>query len=148
MLKLKTDWNKVNRLEKSASSWVLQNAVTGTWVAPSADGVDQPAKGGFGFPILTESNRDGSVGFTGDVGVTGNVTVAYGSFEAITDQYVGTPAVGDALYLTADGKVGNAADSAVDFTNSHPMVVGVCTKAPYSTTYMGRSINVIEYVTK
>jgi hypothetical protein len=148
MLKLKTDWNKINRMEEAASSWVLDHAVTGTWVAPSASGVDQPTLGGFALPILTESNRDGSVGFTGDVSVTGNVTVAYGSFAGITDRFAGTPAVGDVLYVTADGKLANAADAGIDLSTAHPVSAAICTKASYSTTYMGKSYDVIEFVTK
>jgi len=150
MLKLKSDLLKINRMEKSASTWVLEHAVTGTWVAPAADGVGQPAAGAYAFPIFTESNRDGSVGFTGDVAITGNVTVLYGKFEAVTDQYVGTPAVGDKLYVNADGKLANetAMSFADDAAKAAANVVAVCTKAPYSTTYMGRSVQVIEYVTK
>ena len=157
MLRLTTDWGKLHRMEKTAGSWVLQNAVTGTWVKDSANGLAQPSAGDYAYPILTESNRDGSVGFTGDVSVTGNVTVAYGKFAGITDQYEGTPAIGDTLWVTASGKLANKTTMAfaagTDPSDASAAEVAasamaVCTKAPYEMTYMGRTVNVIEFVTK
>lgn len=150
MLQMSTDLLKVNRLEKKASAWVLANAVTGSFVSFDAVGVGQPALAGMAMPIFTESNRDGSVGFTGDVGVTGSVTVLLGQFQAITDQFIATTiALNDKLYVTTTGKLANATDAGLDaVAQAAGKVVAICTKAPHTVDYMGRSgINVIEFIT-
>lgn len=148
MLQMKTDLLRVNRLEKLASAWVLANGKTGLWVAFDANGVGQPSLGNFGVPIFTESNRDGSAGFTGDVSVTKGVTVLFGKMEAVTDQYTGTPALGDKLYILADGTLANATDGSVTPDGEDAMrSVAICTKAPAAMEWFGNTINVIEYVT-
>jgi hypothetical protein len=169
MLQMKSDLLKVNRLERLAAAWVLANAKTGTWVALDANGVGQPALGGPAFPIFTESNRDGTVGFTGDVSVTKNVTILYGKFEARTDQFTGTPALNDKLYVLTNGTLANAtgASLVVDPTalSGTPTVtelgtlaeaqaaaaaavpVAICTKAAANVEWFGNTISVIEYMT-
>lgn len=150
MLQMKTDLLKVNRLDKLADAWILANGKTGMWVSFSSTGVQQvQADGDLAVPIFTESNRDGTAGFTGDVGVTGKVTVLFGKMEAITDQFVGTPAVGEKLYAGTDGQLSNAADATggaitPSFTT---FAVAMCTKASTAMEWFGSSINVIEYVT-
>lgn len=147
MLQMKTDLLRVNRLEKTAAAWVLANGKTGLWVSFSATGVQQvQTKGDLAVPIFTESNRDGSAGFTGDVGVTGKVTVLFGKMEAITDQFTGTPAVGDILYALTDGTLANATDGTITVDHTH-VPVAICTKASTAMEWFGNSINVIEYVT-
>jgi len=147
MLKMSTDLLKVNRMEKTADSWTLANAVTGSFVTFTATGVGQPAVGDPAVPIFTESNRDGTVGWTGDVGVTGNMTVVYGPLQAITDQFAGTPAVGDKLYVDIAGKLGNAAQQAftLDAQKVAATVIATCTKAAHNVTYLGRTVSVIEF---
>ena len=148
MLQMKTDLLRVNRLEKTAAAWVLANGKTGLWVSFSATGVQQvQTAGDLAVPIFTESNRDGSAGFTGDVSITGKVTVLYGKMEAITDQFTGTPAVGDILYALTDGTLANATDGSITPVVGTQVPVAVCTKASTAMEWFGNSINVIEYVT-
>jgi hypothetical protein len=150
MLQMSTDLLRVNRLEKKASAWILANAVTGSFVSFNATGVGQPALATKAVPIFTESNGDGSVGFTGDVGVTGGVTVLLGQFQAITDQFIATTiALNDKLYVTTAGKLANAVDAGLNAAaEAAGTVVAICTKAPHTVDYKGRlGINVIEFVT-
>jgi hypothetical protein len=158
MLQMKTDLLRVNRLEKTADAWTLANAVTGSWVSLSGAGIIQPAAvGDFAVPIFTESNRDGTAGFTGDVSVTGGVTVLLGKMEAITDQFTGTPAIGDKLYVLTTGKLANATGASLTLSGT-PTVeelgalsaatpVAICTKAAANMEWFGSTISVIEYVT-
>jgi len=149
MLQMKTDLLRVNRLEKTADAWTLANAVTGSWVSLSGAGIIQPAAvGDFAVPIFTESNRDGTAGFTGDVSVTGGVTVLLGKMEAITDQFTGTPAIGDKLYVLTTGKLANATGASLDAAGEAAAnVVAICTKAAADMEWFGSTISVIEYVT-
>ena len=148
MLQMKTDLLRVNRLEKTADSWIFSNAKTGTWVKPTATGVGEPSLGAFAVTIFTESNRDNTVGFTKDTTVTGTVSVLYGKMEAVTDQFTGTPAIGDKLYVLATGKLANAAGASLDTAGQAAAnVVAICTKASTAVEWFGNTINVIEYVT-
>jgi hypothetical protein len=152
MLQMSTDLLRVNRLEKqiaSDDSWILANAKTGTFVTFAANGaVERPAKGDLAVAIFTESNRDGSAGFTGDVGITGGVTTLSGTYQAVTDQFVGTPAVGDKLYVNADGKLGNATELSLDaVAEAAATQVATCVSPSTALTYLGLDVNVIEFVT-
>lgn len=127
-------------IDLSASAWCIASGQTGTFVAPGGDDdVVKPTAGGFAVPIWTESNRDGTNGWTGDVTATGKLTVIYGKLRAVTDQYVGNPAVGDPLYVDTNGKltVTSAGDA---------VMLGFCTKAPFSETYLSKVFTAIEYV--
>lgn len=120
------------------------SGVTGTFVSFTAKGkVGKPSLGSYAVPIWSESNRDninGShPGFSPDIAATGNITVLVGTFRGETDQFVGTPAVGDALSVGADGKLKVAEGTEV--------VVARCTGAKDSTTYLGRPFNAIEFIT-
>lgn len=143
MLQILSSLNLVTRMDLTASAGVLASGVTGTWVAiDSADHVDFPSVSGvIAFPIWSESNRDGSAGFSPDIHSTGNVTVIYGKLRGVTDQFAGSPAVGDALYVNTSGKL-SAAGS--DSTN---VVVAYCTKASHSVTYLSTPFTAIEFVT-
>lgn len=145
---MKTDLLRVNRLEKIADSWTLTNGKTGLWVGLTATGVGQPTLGKYAVPIFTESNRDGSAGFTGDVSVTKGVTVLLGKFEGVTDQFAGTPAVGDKLFVTAAGVLANATGASMDAAaQAAGSYVAICTKASTSVEWFGNNIDVIEFVT-
>jgi len=127
-------------MDLEASSLVLLSGVTGTWVAiDSADHCELPAAGVNAFPIWSESNRDGSAGFSPDIASTGNVTVIYGKLRGVTDQFEGSPAVGAKLYVTAAGKLSTTAGAGV--------VVAYCTKASHSVTYLSAPFTAIEFVT-
>lgn len=142
MLQILTDLLKVNRLELTATAGLIASGVMGTWaqMTGSSNGCDLPTAGNLAFPIWTESYRDGEVGWTGDVGITGKVTLLYGKFRAITDQVTGTPAVNAVLYAAADGTLSTTAGNGI--------VVAVCTKASHSVTYLGTTFTAcIEFVT-
>ena len=143
MLQVLSSLNLVTRMDLGASAAVLASGVTGTWVAiDSADHVDFPtASGVISFPIWSESNRDGSAGFSPDIHSTGNVTVIYGKLRDVTDQFVGSPAVGAALYVTTAGKLSAAGSDASD------VIVGYCMKASHSVTYLSAPFTAIEFVT-
>ena len=140
MLQILSSLNLVTRMDLEASTWVLASGVTGTWVAPGGDDdCDKPAAGVFAFPIWSESNRDGSAGFSPDIHSTGNVTVIYGKLRGVTDQFVNTPTAGAALYVDATGKLSTTAGAGV--------VVAYCTKPSHSVTYLGQGFTAIEFVT-
>ena len=170
MLQLRTDLLKVNRLEKVAHSTVLTTFKTGSWASLGANNTAVvPAVGGKAYPIWTESKRDGTAGFTGDVSVTKGVTLLNGIFEGKTDQFTGTPAIGDKLYVLTTGKLTNAtgASLVVDATafSAEPTVaeletyavaqaaasaanpVAICTKASAEMEWFGNTISVIEFIT-
>lgn len=143
MLRILTNLNLLNRFDVDATAALLAAGVTGTWVSKEGDEIDLPTVSGAHVMVVwTESNRDGTVGFTPDVTATGKLTVLQGPFRALTDQYSGTPAVGNPLVaLPTDGKLG------VDLTPGDSYVVGYCTKAAHSIEHLGSSHTVIEVMT-
>jgi hypothetical protein len=142
-----TNLNMVHRFDVTPTAGLLASGYTGTWVAHSAtETIDLPSGAGvFALGVVwTESNRDGTVGFTPDsrtvaLGGTGKLTVVWGKFRALTDQFSGTPAIGAALYVTTAGVLSTTEGSGVK--------VAYCTKASHSITHLNTSHTVIEYVT-
>jgi len=128
-------------MDLAADAWTLISGVTGTWVAPGGDDdIVKPTAGDFAYPIWSESNRDGSAGFSPDIHSSGNVTVIYGKLRGVTDQFTGAPTAGAALYVDATGKltITSAGDA---------VVVARCVKPSHSTTYLGQGFTAIEFVT-
>jgi hypothetical protein len=129
-----------------SQGWVLASGVIGSWVSPAGAGlVNKPLAGDFGWPIWSESVRDSNTaGFSPDIAATGKITVLYGKVRALTDQFTGSPTVGAALYIAADGtlSVTSAGDA---------VVVAYCTKSAYNiTTYYNKArstTSVIEFYT-
>lgn len=141
MLQILSSLNLATRMDLAYDTWILASGVTGTWVSPGGDDdCGKPTAGDFSFPIWSESNRDGSAGFSPDIASTGNVTVIYGKLRGVTDQFVGSPTAGAALYVDATGKL--SVTSAGD-----AVVVAYCTKPSHSTTYLGQGFTAIEFVT-
>ncbi len=109
MLKLLSDLKRANRFDKTATAGLIASGVTGSWATlDSSDNLDLPAGATkLAFPIWTESNRDGTIGWTPDVGVTGKLTVFDGYLRAITDQVTGYAglAIGDLLTVDSSGKL-------------------------------------------
>lgn len=141
MLQILSSLNLVTRLDLEADSWILLSGVTGTWVSPSGDdNVGKPTAGDFAFPIWSESNRDGSAGFSPDIHSSGNVTLIYGKLRGVTDQFVATPAAGAALYVDLTGKL-------TVTSTGDAVVVARCIKPSHSTTYLGQGFTAIEFVT-
>lgn len=143
MLRVLTNLNLLNRQDFTGSAGLIASGVTGTWVKQETGTVDYvTASGDYSVgPVWTESYRDGTAGgWSPDVGVTGNLTVIWGDFRALTDQFAGTPAVGNALKVDTAGKL------AVGTANSD-YIVAYCTKASHSVTHLGSTHTVIEFTT-
>ena len=141
MLQILSNYNLFVRMDLEADTWILASGVTGTWVSPGGDDdVGQPTAGDFAFPIWSESNRDGSAGFSPDIHSTGNITVIYGKLRGVTDQFVDTPTAGAALYVDVNGKLSTT-------STGDAVVVARCTKPSHSTTYLSQGFTVIEFVT-
>lgn len=144
MLRLLSNLNLLNRFDVTATAGLLASGVTGSWAAKSGDTIDLPAAAGdYAMVVWTESNRDGTVGFTPDVTATGKLTVLNGNFRALSDQFTGTPSVGDALGVGTDGKL--VTDSTA--MANERRIVGYCTKASHSIEHLGSSHTVIEIMT-
>lgn len=145
MLKLLSDLKRANRFDKTATAGVIASGVTGTWVTlDSNDHFDLPASSNrLVFPIWTESNRDGTVGWTPDVGATGKLTVFDGYLRAITDQVTdyASLAQGDNLKVGTDGKLVK--------TTAAENAVAVVMRKIDSITVLGTAYtNCIEFTTK
>jgi len=143
MLRVLTNLNLLNRQDFTGSAAVIASGVTGTWVKQETGTVDYvDASGDYAVgPVWTESYRDGTAGsWSPDVGVTGNLTIIWGDFRALTDQFTGAPAVGNALKVETDGTL------AVGTANSD-YIVAYCTKASHSVTHLGSTHTVIEFTT-
>lgn len=143
MLQILSSLTLVTRIDATASAWILASGVTGTFVKFNSDSTedkyDKPTAGGFAVPIWSESNRDLTAGWSPDIAATGKVTGIYGKLRGVTDQFVGTPAVGAKLYVDANGKL--TASSAGD-----AVVIAYCTKASHTATYLGKSFTAIEFI--
>lgn len=139
MLRLLSDLNQIVRFDVKASEGLLASGVTGTFVAKSEDLIDLPsAEAGGLLQVWTESNRDKTPGFSPDVTATGNLTVLYGKYRALTDQFTGNPTAGDALEVAADGTLTTAGTGAV---------VAYCTKAAHTIEHLDAEHSVIEIIT-
>lgn len=144
MLKILSDLNMANRIEVTPSADVLASGVAGTWVS-FVDGDYPAADGDHGGPIWTESNRDGTAGWTPDVDATGKLTVLSGYVRAQTDQ-VGSVTAGDYLMLDTAGKLKTCAGGSGN--NDQIRAVAVCTKTGLSVTQLGKTYTgCIEFIT-
>ena len=149
MLRMLTNLNLVHRWDVTPTAGLLASGYTGSWVRYSAtETIDLPDAAGTYVVgcVWTESNRDGTVGWTPDArtvanGGTGKLTIVNGNFRALTDQFTGTPAIGEKLYAATDGTLSTTAGS----DDTH--VIGYCTKASHSITHLNSSHTVIEFVT-
>lgn len=140
MLQPISNINLGQRIELVADAWTLASGQTGTFVSFGGNGdLKKPVAGDFAVPVWTESNRDGSAGWTPDVKFTGKLTVYYGKLRAVTDQFAGTPAVNDKLYVDADGKLSTT-------STGKAIAVAICTKASHSTNYLSKPYTAIEFV--
>ena len=132
--------NLCQRIDLKADSWTLLSGQTGTMVSFGGNGnLQKPVAGDFAVPVWTESNRDGSQGWSPDVSATGNLTVYYGKLRFITDQFVASPAVNQVLYTDTNGKFTTTA-------SGKNIVLAICTKAPASVKYLSKSFTAIEVV--
>lgn len=146
MLQILSSLTLGSRFDMDADAWILLSGQTGTFVSIKGtnekgnDSVGKPTAGDLAFPIWSESNRDGSAGFTPDIAATGKVTIFYGKLRGVTDQFTGTPAVNELLYVDATGKLTTSAAG-------KNIAVAVCTKAKHSAVYLSKKFDAIEFVT-
>jgi hypothetical protein len=141
MLQPLSNINLGQRIDLSYDAWTAASGATGTFVSfAGSDDVQKPTAGDFAMPIWSESNRDGTAGFSPDIAATGKVTVFYGKLRAVTDQFTGTPAVNEKLYVSATGKLTTS-------SAGKAVAVAICTKASHSVTYLGTVYTCIEFVT-
>ena len=140
MLRILDNLNLINRFDVDASDGLIASGVTGSFVSKQGDTIDLPSAGAAGvMPVWTESYRDGSVGkWTPDVDASGKLTVLYGKFRALTDQFSGNPSVGDQLEVEAAGTL-KTLDTGV--------AVAVCTKASHTVNHLDKDHTVIEIIT-
>lgn len=143
MLRLLTNLNLLNRQDFTATDGLIASGYTGTWIKLETDEIDLiAATGDFSIgTVWTESYRDGTIGsWTPDVDATGQLTIIWGKFRALTDQFTGSPAVGNALRVNTAGQL-------VVGTANSDFIVAYCTKASHTIEHLGRSHTVIEFVT-
>lgn len=142
MLRPLTNLNLLNRQDFTATAGLIASGYTGSWAKLETEQLDLSTDGEFALgTIWTESYRDGTQGsWTPDVGFTGKLTIIWGKFRALTDQFTGTPAVGAALKVGDDGKLATGIVG-TDY------IVAYCTKASHSIEHLGSTHTVIEFVT-
>jgi len=142
MLRVLTNLNLLNRQDLTASAGLIASGYTGTWANIETDQLELSDADEFALGVIwTESYRDGTIGsWTPDVDGTGKLTIIWGKFRALTDQFTGTPAVGAALKVSAAGKL-------LTGTQYTDYIVAYCTKASHTIEHLGSSHTVIEFVT-
>ena len=129
-----------DRFDVNVTDGVIGTGIQGRFVAPTSVGettkYDFVANAPVAFAIWTESNKNGTGGFTEDANYLKKVAVLNGHYIAETDQYTGTPAVGDKLKTDAEGKLAVASGS--------DNVVATVLEAPHSRPYLGSTVTVIK----
>jgi hypothetical protein len=145
MLRILSDLRDVTRFDVTAPDNLINSgvAVTGTWVVKRGDTLALPEAGALdAMAIWTESNRNGTAGWSPDAtaGAAKRLTVLYGKYRALTDQYVGSINAGDPLKVNTDGKL-------VVATAGDGNAVAVCTKAAFTERHLQSDYTVIEFVT-
>ncbi len=151
MIKINTSLELADRLDFPASSQVLDSGRSGSLATLDGDGELILASGttGLCFPIFSESNRDGSAGFTPDVHRISQVTVFRGRIQYVTDQYDNTSidehtAIGKDLVGGATNKAGVLVARTSEDAS---LVIARLVKGPTTMIYLGRSVTVIEVLT-
>lgn len=149
MLRVISDLTLCDRFDREYEAGVATSGVAGMWVTLNASGkFDLTATStatGLSYQIWNESNRDGTVGFSPDVGATTKVSVLKGGYRAQTDQIESSAytaaSVGDALMAGDDGVLVAAADTAA----GAKATVAYVSKKLGSVTYLGTTYtNVVE----
>jgi len=149
MLRVISDLTLCDRFDKEYEAGVATSGVAGMWVTLNSSGkFDLTATStatGLSYQIWNESNRDGTAGFSPDVGATAKVSVLKGSYRAQTDQIESSAytaaSVGDALMAGDDGLLVAASD---DADGAKATVAWVTAKLG-SVTYLGTTYtNVVE----
>lgn len=156
MLALLSNLNLVTRVELAVDLTNRNKCLTGsvlTWAGevPAADG--DPV-----IQVWSEANRSheeawdgnavaataGSDRFSPDVQDTGQLTMLYGKYRALTNMYTGTPTQGQFLRADVTTKLleGYAPASGQSVAN-----FGIVTKGVHTYSHLGKDYSVIEFVT-
>lgn len=152
MLRLLTDLNVVNRFDVEVSGALAAGTDVGqgTWAVKNGDTLALPEAGAAGaLQIFTESNRDGSDGWSPDANAShkNQLTVLLGSYRALTDKYAGAPSPGDKLGVNAEGNLAVIDDGTGDTLAATAAVVAVCTKGPHSVRHLQSDFEMVEFIT-
>ena len=159
MLALLSNLNLVTRVELTVSTAERNKLLTGSRIG--WDGAVPSADGQAVVQVWSEANRtaeknwtqgtavdaaDGTPRFSPDVEDSGQVTVIYGKYRALTNMYDSgaAPAVGDFLRADATKKLLEKFTPASG-TSQHAFAI--CTKAPATYSHLGDDYTVIEFVT-
>jgi hypothetical protein len=149
MLRVISDLTLCDRITREYEAGVATSGVAGMWVTlNSSNKFDLTTSGaatGLSYQVWNESNRDGTVGFTPDVGAIGKVTVLKGGYRALTNQILSgdysSSSVGDALIAGDDGLL-QAAPNTVAGAKA---TIAYVTQKLGSVTYLGTTYtNVVE----
>lgn len=147
MLRVISDLNLTQRIDFDADAGLLASGYQGTWVTydESTSKVKIPGSvaPGLAWPVFNENELGDTTGgkFSPDVEELDKVTVLYGKFRGITDQYDTTNVVsGSKLSVNTDGKLYVHASG----TNAVAIAVKEYTNLVYrGVTYA----NALEFVT-
>ncbi len=148
MLRVISDLTLCDRITREYEAGVATSGVAGIWVTLNASNkfdLTSTSETGLSYQIWNESNRDGTVGFTPDVGAIGKVTVLKGSYRALTDQIDGTAygnsSVGNAVMADDAGQLILSTDDA----SGAESTIGFIAQKLGSVTYLGTTYtNVVE----
>lgn len=146
MLKMLSNLHLANRMDFTAATDVLASGVQGSFVTIDANEKLQFAtseESRAAWPVWTESNRDGTAGFTPDTTTTGNLTVLDGYVRAITDQVNGYDAlsIGDNLAVDTLGELQK--------TTTPSKQIAVVVKKHDSVTVLGTTYtDCVEFILK
>ena len=106
MLRVISDLNLVQRIDFDASAGLLASGYQGSWVTyTSDDEVDFPVAATLlAWPVFNENELGDTTGgrFSPDVEELDKVTVLYGKFRGLTDQYTGTVTTGNGADIQAN----------------------------------------------
>lgn len=153
MLKILSDLNKVERIDfTTGTGTLITSGYQGQWLVPGATYATFPSSGqAAAFQIWTEGNRDGTAGFTPDATNTSKLTVLYGKYRALTDQFegvIGSYSIGTELTVSENGKLMPVTSSGVgvsaDTVYAHCIGTDSITYFDHSS---GAAFDVIKYVT-
>ena len=141
MLALLSDLNKINKLEVTKPADGVYSGVMrqGTFVAADGTAVED---GHAGYAIWNEDNGADNT-WSPDVAATGKVTVLLGGYRCKTDQYTGTPGVGDALTLNTSGVLKAATMDGTDNIVGYVLEAAAADFAYKGSTYTVLHVHII-----
>jgi hypothetical protein len=149
MLRVISDLTLCDRITREYEAGVATSGIAGMWVTLNAsDKFDLTTSGaatGMSYQVWNESNRDGTEGFTPDVGAIGKVTVLKGGYRALTNQILTADytscSVGDALIAGDEGLLQVAPNTVA----GAKATVAYVAKKHATVTYLGYTFtNVVE----